>query len=51
MMNDSRYADKFQRFFLGLSKKTATRSASRWASTSLDMKQEEVWKLFRATSG
>lgn len=51
LMNDPRYADKFQKFFFALSK---TRDAKR-EKMSVDnlstMKQDEVWRLFRSELG
>jgi len=51
LMNDTRYADKFQKFFFALSKSRDAKREKMDVDNLSTMKQDEVWKLFRVELG
>lgn len=51
LMNDTRYADKFQKFFFALSKSRDAKREKIVYDNLSAMKQDEVWKLFRSELG
>ncbi|MBL8858693.1 MAG: hypothetical protein JNL28_09325 [Planctomycetes bacterium] len=51
LMNDSRYDDKFQKFFFALSKSRDAKREQIGRDGLSTMKQSEVWKLFRSELG
>lgn len=51
LMNDPRYADKFQKFFLSLSKNRDAKRELMGVDGLSTMKQAEVWRIFRLELG
>lgn len=51
LMNDTRYADKFQKFFLSLSKNREAKREQMGVDGLSTMKQDEVWRIFRLELG